>query len=141
VTGAQPEGFSVPANAALRPFVPHAAVLPETAITVTHAGHGTVCASLAHSVHIVALPNRAADQPALAARVAELGAGRDLGGDASPAEIRSAVHDVHGHPGYRQAATAIKASSARGGAADKLEGLMQSSPASASERSRRIEEA
>jgi UDP:flavonoid glycosyltransferase YjiC (YdhE family) len=40
VTNAQADRFSVPANAAIRGYVPHAAVLPGAAITVTHASHG-----------------------------------------------------------------------------------------------------
>jgi UDP:flavonoid glycosyltransferase YjiC (YdhE family) len=125
VTNTQADRFSVPANAAIRGYVPHAAVLPGAAITVTHAGHGTVCASLAHAVPIVAQLNLAADQPALAARAEELGAGRNLAGEASPTEIRSAVSQVLEQPSYRQAAeklaTAIKASPGAAGAADSLE--------------------
>jgi UDP:flavonoid glycosyltransferase YjiC (YdhE family) len=48
---------AIPANAALQRFVPHVLVMPSAAITVTHAGHGTVAASLAHGVPLVALPN------------------------------------------------------------------------------------
>src|SRR5579862_8751975 len=42
----------VPDNATVRPFVPHAQVLPSVSATVTHCGHGTVTASLAHGVPI-----------------------------------------------------------------------------------------
>lgn len=56
----------------LRRFVPHPRVLPEAAVTVTHAGHGTVSASLAAGVPLVCLPNLAADQPVLAELVARL---------------------------------------------------------------------
>jgi UDP:flavonoid glycosyltransferase YjiC (YdhE family) len=59
----------LPANAAARQFVPHELVLPSAALTVTHCGHGTVAASLAHGVPVVGLPNPAADQPYLAARL------------------------------------------------------------------------
>lgn len=130
VTNAQSELFSVPANATIRGYIPHAAVLPSTAVTVTHAGHGTVCASLAHGVPMVTQPNPAADQPALAARVEELGAGRNLGGEASASEIRTAVDLVLERPTYRQAArglaAAIKSSSGAAGAADWLEVLAKS---------------
>lgn len=88
-------GITVPGDAALVPFVPHARVLPHAALTVTHAGHGTVAASLGHGVPLVALPNLAADQPALAQQVAKLGAGIALDGEgATSAEIADACRRV-----------------------------------------------
>lgn len=85
----------VPDNAALIAYVPHHEVLPHVALMVTHAGHGTVSAALAHSVPLICLPNKAADQPALAARLEALGAGRALDGDAATsAEIAAAIAQV-----------------------------------------------
>jgi UDP:flavonoid glycosyltransferase YjiC (YdhE family) len=87
--------LSVPANAVLVSHVPHAEIMPHVAVTVTHAGHGTVAASLANGVPMVCLPNPAADQPALAAQVQALGAGLALDGEsATAAEIGAAVHHV-----------------------------------------------
>ena len=54
------------------PHIPHNAVLPHAAAVVTHAGHGTLTAALAHGLPIVAIPNLAADQPALAEQTARL---------------------------------------------------------------------
>jgi UDP:flavonoid glycosyltransferase YjiC (YdhE family) len=65
--GADVRALRVPKNAIVVEHVPHHEVLPRTALTVTHAGHGTVITSLAHGVPLVCLPNRAADQPMLAA--------------------------------------------------------------------------
>jgi UDP:flavonoid glycosyltransferase YjiC (YdhE family) len=74
------------------PFIPHAEVFPQTTVTVTHAGHGTVTATLAHGVPVVCLPNTASDQPAHAAKVAALGAGIALDSDiALPEAIGEAV--------------------------------------------------
>lgn len=98
------ESISLPANAAIRRFVPHGLVLPSAALTVTHCGHGTVTASLGHGVPIVGLPNLAADQPFLAARVQELGAGISLDGESGPEAIRSAVRQATSKPSYRTAA-------------------------------------
>jgi UDP:flavonoid glycosyltransferase YjiC (YdhE family) len=42
-------GLPVPANAVLVRHVPHGEVLPHAAAVVTHAGHGTVAAALAHA--------------------------------------------------------------------------------------------
>jgi UDP:flavonoid glycosyltransferase YjiC (YdhE family) len=111
----------------VRPFVPHAEVLPSVSVTVTHCGHGTVTASLAHGVPIAGLPNPAADQPYLAARIQALGAGVAMDGEASPAIIQRAVRDLLDRPSYRQAAArlgqAIRAAPGAAGAADVLEDL------------------
>lgn len=109
--GADVSDLEVPPHAALIPYLPHGEVLPDVAVTVTHAGHGTVAASLGHAVPIVALPNPAADQPALAARVHELGAGIALDGEtATAAEIGSAVDTVLRDDAYRTAARALASS-------------------------------
>ena len=117
----------VPKNAVIKRFVPHALVMPFAAVTVTHAGHGTVAASLAHGVPLVALPNPAADQPFLAATIQQLGAGIALDGEAGPTAIRTAVQEVMGRPSYASAAgslaAAIHDSPGAIGAADELERL------------------
>ena len=117
----------VPANAAVRGFVPHEVVLPSATVTVTHAGHGTVAASLAHGVPLVALPNPAADQPFLAATLQRLGAGLALDGDSPPEAIRTAVQEVTRRPSYASAARglgdAIRAAPGAAGAAIELEQL------------------
>jgi len=102
-------------------------VLPSAAVTVTHCGHGTVTASLAHGVPIVGLPNPVADQPFLAGRVQQLGAGLALDGEARPEAIAAAVQEVLGHPSYKEAACrladAIRAAPGPAGAAVELEHL------------------
>src|SRR5262249_53892728 len=128
VTAVDPGDIGVvPTNAVIRPFVPHGAVLPSVAVTVTHAGPGTVSASLALGVPIVALPNRSADQPFLAATLERLGAGLALDGEAEPEAIRLAVQAVMRRPSYAAAAktlaAAIHATPGVGGAAAELERL------------------
>lgn len=87
------------------PYAPHGAVLPFTAAVVTHAGHGTLTAALAHGLPVVALPNLGADQSALAAQVAQLGAGVHLDGDTPGADdVRRAVEQVLTEPSYRRVA-------------------------------------
>ncbi|GAC1669610.1 MAG: glycosyltransferase [Candidatus Limnocylindrales bacterium] len=117
----------VPGNAAIRTFVPHRRVLPFVAATVSHGGHGTVAASLADGVPLVALPNQAADQPFLAARVQQLGAGLAVDGESGPAAIRVAVRSVLEDPSFRAAAgrlgDAIRSTSGAVGAATSLERL------------------
>lgn len=87
----------VPGDAAIVAFVPHAEGLLDAAAVVTHAGHGTVAAAMRHAVPVAGLPEHAADQPALAARLAERDAGIALDGEpATPADIRAAVGKVLG---------------------------------------------
>jgi len=117
----------IPGNARIGSFVPHQKVLRDAALTVTHAGHGTVAASLAHGVPIVALPNQAADQPFLAARVQQLGAGLALDGEAGPAEIREGARAVMTQSSYARAAAklalVIRAAPGVDGAVFELERL------------------
>ncbi|HVB53440.1 MAG TPA: glycosyltransferase [Candidatus Acidoferrales bacterium] len=120
----------VPENAVVVPYVPHLEILPAVAVTVTHAGHGTVVASLAHGVPLVCLPNPFSDQPALAARVMALGAGIALDGDsASSVEIAAAVDTVLREPSYRDAAQGIAgliaAAPGAKNAASRLEALAE----------------
>ena len=135
VSAAQPEDFApTPPNVAIRRFVPHSLVLPAVAVTVTHAGHGTIAVSLAYGVPIVALPNPVADQPFLAATIQRLGAGLALDGESEPNAIRLAVQTVMTHLSYASAArtlaAAIHAAPGVKGAATELERL--ASPGDAS---------
>jgi MGT family glycosyltransferase len=86
----EPSSFTVPANATLTGYVRHAAVLPHASLVVTHAGLGTISSAAAHGVPLVCIPIDR-EQPANAARVAELGLGVDLGKDPPLDDIRSAV--------------------------------------------------
>jgi MGT family glycosyltransferase len=127
IAGANQLPAEVPDNARVMPFVSHADVLPSVSVTITHCGHGTVTASLAHGVPIVGLPYPAADQPFLAARVQALGAGVALDGESSPAVIKSAVRDVLARRSFRDAAArlaaVIRVAPGATGAADVLEQL------------------
>jgi MGT family glycosyltransferase len=134
VCTAQSENLaSVPANAVIQRFVPHTLVMPSVAVTITHAGHGTVAASLAYGVPLVALPNPVADQPFLAATLQRLGAGLALDGESEPAAIRVAVRAVVAQPSYAAAAktlaTAIRVAPGVNGAATELERLVSPSDA------------
>lgn len=127
IAGANSLPLAMPDNTTARPFVPHVEVLPSVSVTVTHCGHGTITASLAHGVPIAGLPYPAADQPFLAARIQALGAGVAMDGESSPAIIKSAVRDLLEQPSFREAASrlalAIRLASGAAGAADVLEEL------------------
>jgi MGT family glycosyltransferase len=82
----------VPDNAVVVSRAPHEKILSMAALTITHAGHGTVINSLKYGVPLLCLPNPVADQPILASQIEALGCGASLDGDnATPAEIQAAV--------------------------------------------------
>ncbi|HEY4095808.1 MAG TPA: glycosyltransferase [Baekduia sp.] len=72
---------ALPANVHVERWVPQDAVLPHTALTVSHGGYGSTLGALAHGVPMVVLPLFSMDQWANAAAVARAGAGVALGAD------------------------------------------------------------
>jgi UDP:flavonoid glycosyltransferase YjiC (YdhE family) len=119
---------TIPDNAVIARRVPHDEVLPHVAVTVTHAGHGTVTASLKHGVPLLCLPNPAADQPILAAQVDDLGCGLALNGENTTSyEIRGAIDRLISKPSYaanaRLLADAISKSPGVSAAVSRLEQL------------------
>lgn len=127
IAGGNSLQVELPDNVTMRTFVPHGEVLPSVSATVTHCGHGTVTASLAHGVPIAGLPYPAADQPYLAARIQALGAGVAMDGESTPAIIKMALRELLDQPSFREAAVrlgrTIRAAPGPTGAADLLEQL------------------
>lgn len=99
--------LAVPPNASVSGYVRHAAVMPHAALVVTHAGLGTVLASLSAGVPLVCIP-LGHDQPHNAARVEAVGAGVAREPDASVEVIRDAVTRVLGDGRYRAAAAPFR---------------------------------
>ena len=87
----------VPGNVEVTTWIPHTEVLPGASLVVTHAGMGTVMASLAHGVPLVCLP-MGRDQDDIAARVVHAGAGLRLSPKAGQAAIAAAVRDALASP-------------------------------------------
>jgi len=100
-----PSTLRVPANAEIRGFVRHAALLPHADLFIGHAGHGGIMAALAFGVPMVLVPLDR-DQPHNAARVEAAGAGRSVPRDAEPAAIRTAIEAVR--TGLRERTRAIE---------------------------------
>jgi UDP:flavonoid glycosyltransferase YjiC (YdhE family) len=96
----------IPDNVAVRAWVSHAEVLPRAALVITHAGMGTVMATLAHGVPLLCMP-MGRDQHGNAARVAHLGAGRVLAAEADVPEIAAAVRDTLADPALRACARRV----------------------------------
>jgi MGT family glycosyltransferase len=116
-----------PDHVLIRHFVPQLALLPCLHAVVSHAGHNTVCETLAHGVPLVVAPIRD-DQPMIAGQVTDAGAGiRVHFGRVGPAELRNAITTVLDDPSYRAAARRVQTSFATAGgattAAEHLEKL------------------
>jgi UDP:flavonoid glycosyltransferase YjiC (YdhE family) len=63
---------SIPPNAQVERYVPHAKILEQSSLFISHAGHGSVMKALWHGVPMVLIP-WGRDQPGGAARAARLG--------------------------------------------------------------------
>ena len=123
-----PMGLAIPANVRVERFVPHTAVLPHAALTITHAGWATVQASLTASVPLVCIPD-GRDQPDNAARVVEAGAGVRLRRSASPDQIRHAIVAALANPklkaGAQRMASALGRRDGATAAAEMIERVGQ----------------
>ncbi|MEV4626164.1 glycosyltransferase [Micromonospora sp. NPDC049523] len=97
-----------PEHVRIERFVPQALVLPRSDLVVSHAGSGSVIGALEHGLPMVLAP-MGADQPANAARCAELGVGRVLDAfSVTPEAAAAAVSTVLTDDGYRQAAVRLR---------------------------------
>lgn len=92
---------AIPANAVVAGFLPQEAVVPHCTAVVHHGGAGTALGVLAHGLPSVVLP-RGADNFAVAARMAAVGAARVVGPDElTEAAVRDAVRLVLAEPQVR----------------------------------------
>jgi MGT family glycosyltransferase len=116
-----------PDHVLVREFVPQLDLLGHLHAVVSHAGHNTVCETLAHGLPLVVAPIRD-DQPVIAQQVITAGVGiRVHFGRVGAAELREAITALLDDPRYRTAARRVQTSfSTAGGAAtaaDHLEKL------------------
>jgi MGT family glycosyltransferase len=126
--GIDPADVPAPANVRVVRAAPHGAVLTETAVAVTHVGHGSVLKALAAGVPLVCVP-MGRDQKDNTVRVLRLGAGVRVDKKAPPQEIAEAVRRVLDDPAYGEAArrfaeTLAVEAKTRPTAADRAEGLL-----------------
>lgn len=109
-----------PDNVLVAPWIPQLALLPHAAAVVCHAGHNTVCESLAHRVPLVVAPIKD-DQPVVAQQVVDAGAGaRVKFGRVSAARLRAAIEAVLHETSYRDAVDRIAASFESAGGAEAV---------------------
>jgi UDP:flavonoid glycosyltransferase YjiC (YdhE family) len=92
--------LTVPHNVAVERYVPHSMVMSQADLVITHGGHGTVMAALRAGVPLLCLP-LLGDQPFIARRVHQAGAGRWLPPTVEVESIRAALVDVLDSPSYR----------------------------------------
>ena len=114
-------GLEIPANARVVPFAPHSAVVPHASLVVTHAGFGTVQIALRAGVPVVCMPD-GRDQPDVAARVLEVGAGLRIRKSASARRLRAAIERALADASLKAGAERIgRALAERDGAATAVE--------------------
>lgn len=105
---------------------PHAAILPDAALVVTHCGHGTTLKALSAGVPMLCVP-MGRDQDENAARVLQRGAGLKLSPRATADQLRAALGRLLAEPAFKQAAVAcaaaIRAAEGQVSAAEELEAL------------------
>ncbi len=123
-----PADVPAPANVRVVRAAPHGVVLAETAVVVTHAGHGSVLKALAAGVPLVCMP-MGRDQKDNTVRVLRLGAGIRLDKSASPERIAAAVRLLleqrsYGEAARRFAGTLAEEGRTRPSAADRAEALL-----------------
>jgi MGT family glycosyltransferase len=124
-----PGATAIPPNTRLVEWVSYARTMPESALVICHAGHGTLARALASSCRVLAVPH-VGDMAENAARVDWSGAGVRLPWPLlSPRSLRLAVRRALGQPtlGARAAQLGAWASINPGAAraADLVEGLAQ----------------
>ncbi|MDH3707416.1 MAG: glycosyltransferase [Acidimicrobiia bacterium] len=101
-----PTSIAAPPNCSVSGHVPHTQLMAHAAVVITHAGLGTVLASLGSGLPMVCLP-LGREQPDNAAAVVRVGAGIALSPEAAPAGIADAVSVVLDEPRYAEQAAAM----------------------------------
>ncbi len=98
---------AIPDNFIVRPYVPQLEVLQHARLFVTHGGMNSTNEGLSHGLPLVVVP-QGADQPRVAARVAELGAGVALEkSELTAGLLRDTANRVLETPSYRESAARI----------------------------------
>ncbi|MGS2646636.1 macrolide family glycosyltransferase [Streptosporangium sp. LJ11] len=115
----------LPANVLARRFVPQPEVLARAALFVTHGGMNSVNEAMYAGVPMLVVP-QGADQPLVARRVVELGAGLSIRTqDVAVESVNALARRLLEEPGFRAAAATLRVAQREAGgylrAADELE--------------------
>jgi UDP:flavonoid glycosyltransferase YjiC (YdhE family) len=111
-------------------WLPHADTLPTASVLVTHGGHGSTMAGLAHDVPLLVVPlDPKADHRFVGRSVEAAGAGRTVPRDAPVTDLHATLADLMTDESYRTGAarlgTAIRATDAVGDGATAIEALLR----------------
>lgn len=87
-----PEELAAPPNVELHAWGDHAELMAGAQAAVTHGGHGTTLAALAHGLPVLVVPlDATSDQPGIGRIVEKLGVGIALSRKASASRMRAAI--------------------------------------------------
>lgn len=119
----------LPSNVIVRRSVPQPDVLARASLFVTHGGMNSVNEAMYAGVPMLVVP-QGADQPMVAARVVELGAGLSIRTqDVSELSVHAHASQLLDNPRYRAAASTLQTAQREAGgfrrAADELEAYLQ----------------
>ena len=105
--------------------VPQLAMLQRAAVMITHAGGNSTAECLTHGVPMLALP-RNADQPGLAQRIVQCGAGLrgSMFGSTRP-ELRDLLRRLLSEESFRLRAQAMQRANAAAGGAARAAGIIE----------------
>jgi UDP:flavonoid glycosyltransferase YjiC (YdhE family) len=121
----------VPPRAEVHRFVPHAELMPEVSLVISHGGHATATQALAHDLPLLVMPmHPMLDQSMVGQAVEQAGAGRVMGKKSAPARLAPIIESLLA-PGAHRAAAArlgalIRRQPGASTASDLLEGLLSS---------------
>lgn len=129
-----PEDIRARPGVEVHRWLPHAETLPSASVLVTHGGHGSTMAGLAHDVPLLVVPlDGKSDHRRMGRSVETAGAGLVVGRQAPVEQIRAALTTLLGDESYRRAAgrlgAAIRATDAIGDGATALEELSNAAAA------------
>ncbi|PWW34421.1 MULTISPECIES: macrolide family glycosyltransferase [Paenibacillus] len=106
-TDMEPLADRIPSNFIIKPYIAQLDMLQHTDVFITHAGMNSTSEALYYNVPLVMIP-LTSDQPLVANRVEELGAGITLDKhNLSPTGLREALAEVLSNPYYKQQAYLI----------------------------------
>ncbi|QOS79479.1 glycosyl transferase [Paenibacillus sp. JNUCC31] len=106
-TDMEPLADQIPHNFIVKPYIAQLDMLQHTNVFITHAGMNSTSEALYYNVPMVMIP-LTSDQPLVASRVQELGAGITLDKNSlSTTDLREAIVEILSNPFYKQQAYLI----------------------------------
>ncbi|WEG12592.1 glycosyltransferase [Pullulanibacillus sp. KACC 23026] len=110
----------IPANFAVYNYVPQLEVLQHAKVFITHGGMNSTSEGLYYGVPLIVIPQQSIDQPVIARRVAEIGAGIHLNQeDLMAGELREATRQVLEDPSFKQVCMDVRDSFREAGGYDR----------------------